>query len=146
MKLSEMKARKSGLPEGFTGTKRNWQDVKGDFEVVRVCIRRKPVLNEDGSVMTYTQGEIAGQTVYDRQVVLQIVTTDDKEFLVYTNSPKLTGLFREGLEDEPVMKNIFGDEIFVREAPEGLLHFIGVTMEYKNGTKGQVCDLEEVEG
>ena len=146
MKLSEMKAQKTGLPEGFSGIKKKWDEVGEPFAIVRACMRRSPVYNEDGSVMTFSQGTAAGKTVYDRQAVLQIKTDSGKDFLIYTNSPRLVSLFREDEEKTPDCVNIYGAECFVVDVPEGRLRFTASRMEYKNGTVGNVADLEEVDG
>ena len=146
MKLSEMKNKRSGLPDGFTGVKMKWEDVKETFTIKKAAILQRPATNEAGEVLTFSQGPKAGEPIPDRQLALAIVTSSGKEFIVRTNSRRLTSLYSGDVDNrEPDDRNDFGDEIYLVEAPEGTLRFIPFKMEYKNGKKGDVADLEEID-
>ena len=145
MKLSELKNKNSGLPEGFTGVKAKWQDVKEPFEIRKAAILQRPALNEAGEVMVYTQGPNEGKPIPDRQLVLAILTESGKELVVRTNSRRLTSLYSGDLDREPDAKNYFDDEIYIVEAPEGWLQFVPFKYKYSNGREGDIADLEEVE-
>lgn len=145
MRLSEMQNKKSGLPAGFEGVRTKWDDVKENFRIVKAAILQRPARNDAGEVMTYQQGPRAGQPIPDRQIVFAIETVSGKHLVVRTNSRRLTSLYSGDLDREPDADNVFGDEIFFVDAPEGTLRFVGFKQEYKNGQKGDVADLEEVD-
>ena len=146
MKFSEMCAVRAGLPEGFSGMRCKWTDVKEPFEIEKIAILQRPALNEEGEPILYSRGDRAGQPVMDRQTVLQIRTESGKECLVRTNSRRISGIFAAGLDSRPADgKNVFGDDYFVVEAPEGKLRFVPFRMEYAGGLKGDIADLEEAE-
>ena len=145
MRLSEMKNKKNGLPEGFVGVAVKWEDVTEDFEILKVAVLQRPATNEAGEILTFSQGPRAGQPIPDRQLALMIRTRSGKEAIVRTNSRRLTALYSGDLDREPDMRNIFGDEIFLVEAPEGWIRFVPFPMEYKNGKKYNVADIEEAE-
>lgn len=145
MKLSEMKNKKNGLPEGFVGTKTKWEDVKEPFEILKAAILQRPALNEAGEVVVYSQGPNEGKPIPDRQLCLEIQTESGKELLVRTNSRRLTSLYSGDLDREPDARNYFGDDIFIVEAPEGWLKFVPFKYKYSNGREGDIADLEEVE-
>lgn len=145
MKLAELKNKNSGLPEGFTGTKAKWQDVKEPFEIKKAAILQRPALNEAGEVIVYSQGPNEGKPIPDRRLVLAIKTEAGKELVVRTNSRRLTSLYSGDLDREPDAKNYFDDEIFIVEAPEGWLKFVPFKYKYSNGREGDIADLEEIE-
>ena len=145
MKLSEMKNKKNGLPEGFVGTKTKWEDVKEPFQILKAAILQRPALNEAGEVMVYSQGPNEGKPIPDRQLVLAIMTESGKELLVRTNSRRLTSLYSGDLDREPDARNYFDDEIYLVEAPEGWLQFVPFKYKYSNGREGDIADLEEIE-
>lgn len=145
MRLSEMQNKKSGLPAGFEGVRTKWDDVKENFRISKAAILQRPARNDDGEILTYAQGPRAGQPIPDRQIVLAIETVSGKRLVVRTNSRRLTSLYSGDLDREADGENSFGDEIFFVDAPEGVLRFVGFKQEYKNGQKGDVADLEEVD-
>lgn len=145
MRLSEMQNKKSGLPAGFEGVRTKWDDVKENFRISKAAILQRPARNDDGEILTYAQGPRAGQPIPDRQIVLAIETVSGKHLVVRTNSRRLTSLYSGDLDREADGENSFGDEIFFVDAPEGVLRFVGFKQEYKNGQKGDVADLEEVD-
>lgn len=146
MKLSEMQNKRTGLPAGFTGARMEWKNVEEEFQIRKLCLLRRDAVNKDGEPIYFQQGARAGQPIPDDQVVMQLETRQGKNIVVRTNSRRLTSLFNGGIEDrEPDAKNIFGDRIYEVEPPEGWLHFVKFKMEYKDGTKGDIADLEEVE-
>lgn len=146
MKFSEMCAARAGLPEGFSGMRCKWTEVKEDFEIEKIAILQKPALNEEGEPILYSKGDRAGSPVMDRQTVLQIRTVTGRVLLVRTNSRRISGIFAAGLGTKRADgKNVFGDEFFVVEAPEGKLRFVPFRMEYSGGLKGDIADLEEAE-
>lgn len=145
MKLSEMKNKKNGLPEGFVGQSTKWQDVKEPFEIRKAAILQRPAKNDDGEIMYYQQGPNEGKPIPDRQLVLAIMTESGKELLVRTNSRRLTSLYSGDLDREPDARNYFDDEIYLVEAPEGWLQFVPFKYKYSNGREGDIADLEEVE-
>lgn len=145
MKLGDMIAKKTGLPDGFSGSRVKWNDVNETFEIEKAAVLSRPAINDQGEVMTYQQGPRAGQPIPDRQIVLAIETVSGKHLVVRTNSRRLTSLYSGDLDREPDGENSFGDEIFFVDAPEGVLRFVGFKQEYKNGQKGDVADLEEVD-
>ena len=146
MKLSEMQNKRTGLPDGFTGTRMEWKNVGAEFQIKKLCLMRRDAVSKEGEPIYFQQGPRMGQPIPDDQVVMQIETREGKSIVVRTNSRRLTSLFNGGIEErEPDAKNIFGDRIYEVEAPEGWVHFIPFKMEYKDGTKGDIADLEEVE-
>ena len=140
-----MQNKKSGLPAGFEGVRTKWDDVKENFRISKAAILQRPARNDDGEILTYAQGPRAGQPIPDRQIVLAIETVSGKHLVVRTNSRRLTSLYSGDLDREADGENSFGDEIFFVDAPEGVLRFVGFKQEYKNGQKGDVADLEEVD-
>ena len=149
MKLSDMKNKVTGLPEGFTGARKKWDEVKDVFEIKKAAVLERDKIDENGQIIRYSKGPREGQAVPDRQVCFELVTTDGKRLIVRTNSPRLTSLYSGDLEREPDAVNQFGDKIFLVEAPEGKMHFIPYEIEGKDKTgkvkKWDVADLEEVE-
>lgn len=145
MRLSEMQNKKSGLPAGFEGVRTKWDEVRENFRISKAAILQRPAINEKGEVLTYAQGPRAGQPIPDRQIVLAIETVSGKRLVVRSNSRRLTSLYSGDLDREPDGENSFGDEIFFVEAPEGVLRFVAFKQEYKDGKKGDVADLEEVD-
>ena len=146
MKLSDMVAKKTGLPDGFSGSRMKWDEISEPFEIVKAAILSRPLVAENGEVILFEQGPKAGQPIPDRQLVLQIRTKSGKSIIVRTNSPRLVPLFTADLDaQEPVGKNQYGDDIYAVEAPEGMVRFVAFNYPYKNGKKGDVADLEEVE-
>lgn len=148
MKLSEMKNRVSGLPEGFTGEKMQWNEVSDDFVIEKACILERDKTDEMGNVITYSKGPKEGQPVPDRQIALQLKLTNGKKVLVRTNSARITSLYSGDLDREPDETNRFGDRIFFVDAPEGTMHFVPFEQKgTKDGKpmKWNIADLEEVE-
>jgi hypothetical protein len=145
MKLSEMIAKKSGIPDGFRGQKAKWDEISEAFQIEKAAILQKPAVNEAGETIVFSKGSKAGQTVMDRIAVLQIITAD-KEYIIKTNSKRITTLFIDqidGKEADDV--NVFGDQIFIVEPPEGWLKFVPFKQKYADGTVGNVADLIEAE-
>ena len=148
MKLSEMKNKVSGLPDGFVGVKMSWDEVDEAFEIVKACVLERDKINEKGEKILYQKGPKQGQPVRDRQVAFQLRTKSGKQLIVRTNSPRLTSLYSGDLERDPDDVNRFGDKIFAVEPPEGFMHFIPFEQKgTKNGKEmsWNVADLEEVE-
>ena len=146
MKLSEMQNKRTGLPDGFTGARMEWKNVAAEFQIRKLCLMRRDAVSKEGEPIYFQQGPRQGQPIPDDQVVMQLETREGKNIVVRTNSRRLTSLFNAGIEErEPDAKNIFGDRIYEVEAPEGWLRFIPFKMEYKDGTKGDIADLEEVD-
>lgn len=146
MKLNEMIARKSGMPEGFYGSKAKWDEVRERFTISKICILQRPARNKDsGEVIVYQDGPRKGEPVPDRQAIMSIKTESGKELLVRTNSRRIVSLYAGDLDREADGCNQFGDEIYIVEAPEGWLRFVAFKQEYANGQKGDVADLEEAE-
>lgn len=149
MKLSEMKNKVTGLPEGFTGARKKWDEVKEVFEIVKAAVLERDKVGEDGQVIKFSKGPREGQTVPDRQVCFQIRTSDGKDVIVRTNSPRLTSLYTGDLDRDPDSVNQFGDRIFLVDVPEGKMHFVPYEIEGKDKSgksmRWNVADLEEVE-
>lgn len=145
MKLSEMKAKKSGLPDGFSGARAKWSDIKQKFQIQKACILERPARGEDGTPLVYSRGAMEGEPIMDRQLALAIKTEAGDEFTVRTNSRRMVSLFSGDLGREPDSQNAFGDAVYIVDAPEGWLKFVPFKYEYANGQKGDVCDLEEAE-
>jgi hypothetical protein len=146
MKLSEMKANVSGLPAGFVGMRKKWQEVKERFEIVAAAIIQRPAVDDKGQPIVYKIGDRAGEQVMDRQTVLQIKMENGDLVLVRTNSKKITSLFAYCCEEKIGEKNRFGDEVFVcDELPEGWLRFVPYEYTYSNGKVGEIADLAEAD-
>ena len=148
MKLSEMKNKVSGLPDGFVGVRMSWDEVKESFEIVKAVILERDKKDEKGEVVKYTKGPKAGQPVPDRQVVFLIKTESGKQIVVRTNSARLTSLYSGDLDREPDEVNRFGDHVYFVEAPEGVMKFVPYEQKgIKDGRemKWDIADLEEVE-
>ena len=149
MKLSEMKNKVTGLPEGFIGTRKKWDEIKEVFTIVKAAVLERDKTDENGQVIRFSKGPREGQAVPDRQVCFQIKTSDGKDVIVRTNSPRLTSLYAGDLDRDPDAVNQFGDRIFNVEVPEGRMHFVPYEIEGKDKSgksmRWNVADLEEVE-
>ena len=148
MKLSEMKNKVSGLPEGFTGEKKSWNEVADNFRIIKACVLERDKTNENGETIKYMKGPRIGQPVPDRQVAMQLETVSGKMILVRTNSIRITSLYSGDLDREPDETNRFGDRIFYVEVPEGIMHFIPFEQKgMKDGRemKWNIADLEEID-
>ena len=148
MKLSEMRNKVTGLPDGFAGTKKDWKDVAETFRIEKAAILEKDKKDESGEVILYRQGPKQGQPVPDRQIAMQLRTASGEAVLVRTNSPRIVTLFTADLDRECDEVNRFGDRIYHVEAPEGELKFIPFEMDKKKDgkpIKWDVADLEEVD-
>ena len=148
MKLSEMRNKVTGLPEGFSGIKKDWKDVTETFRIEKAAILEKDKKDESGEVILYRQGPKQGQPVPDRQIAMQLRTASGEAVLVRTNSPRIVTLFTGDLDREYDEVNRFGDRIYHVEAPEGELKFIPFEMDKKKDgkpIKWDVADLEEVD-
>ena len=149
MKLSEMRNKVTGLPEGFSGIKKDWKDVTETFRIEKAAILEKDKKDESGEVILYRQGPKQGQPVPDRQIAMQLRTASGEVVLVRTNSPRIVTLFTGDLDREYDEVNRFGDRIYHVEAPEGELKFIPFEMDKKKDGKpikwDVVADLEEVD-
>jgi len=148
MKLSEMKNRVSGLPDGFDGVKMSWDEVKETFEIKKACILERDKKDDLGQPILYKQGPKQGQPIPDRQVAFAIETVSGKSIIVRTNSARLTLLYSGDLDREPDETNRFGDRIYHVEVPEGRMMFVPYEQKAtKDGRemKWNIADLEEVE-
>lgn len=148
MKLSEMRNKVTGLPEGFSGIKKDWKDVTETFRIEKAAILEKDKKDESGEVILYRQGPKQGRPVPDRQIAMQLRTASGEAVLVRTNSPRIVTLFTGDLDREYDEVNRFGDRIYHVEAPEGELKFIPFEMDKKKDgkpIKWDVADLEEVD-
>ena len=148
MKLSEMRNKVTGLPEGFSGIKKDWKDVTETFRIEKAAILEKDKKDESGEIILYRQGPKQGQPVPDRQIAMQLHTASGEAVLVRTNSPRIVTLFTGDLDREYDEVNRFGDRIYHVEAPEGELKFIPFEMDKKKDgkpIKWDVADLEEVD-
>ena len=148
MKLSEMRNRVTGLPDGFAGTKKDWKDVAETFRIEKAAILDKDKKDESGEAILYRQGPKQGQPVPDRQIAMQLRTASGEAVLVRTNSPRIVTLFAGDLDRECDEVNRFGDRIYHVEAPEGELKFVPYEMDkkkYGKPIKLDVADLEEVD-
>lgn len=149
MKLSEMRNKVTGLPDGFSGVKKDWKDVTETFRVEKAAILEKDKKDESGEVILYSQGPKQGQPVPDRQIAMQLRTASGEAVLVRTNSPRIVSLYTGDLDREYDEVNRFGDRIYHVEAPEGELKFIPYEMDKKKKDgkpiKWDVADLEEVD-
>ena len=149
MKLNEMKNKVTGIPEGFSGVRKKWDEVKEIFEIKKAAVLERDKTNEQGEVIKFSKGPREGQSVPDRQVCFEILTSGGDKLIVRTNSPRLTSLYSGDLDREPDAVNQFGDRIFLVEVPEGRMHFVPFEIEGKDKSgksmKWNVADLEEVE-
>ena len=148
MKLSEMRNKVTGLPDGFSGTKKDWKDVSETFRIEKAAILEKDKKDESGEVILYRQGPKQGQPVPDRQIAMQLRTASGEAVLVRTNSPRIVSLYTGDLDREYDEVNRFGDRIYHVEAPEGELKFVPYEMDKKKDgkpIKWDVADLEEVD-
>lgn len=148
MKLSEMKNKVSGLPEGFTGEKKSWNEVAENFRMIKACVLERDKTNEKGETIKYTKGPREGQPVPDRQVAMQLETVSGKMILVRTNSVRITSLYSGDLDREADETNRFGDRIFYVEVPDGIMHFVPFEQKgTKDGRemKWNIADLEEID-
>lgn len=144
MKLSEMIAKKSGIPDGFKGHKAKWDQITEAFQIEKAAILQRPAVNEAGETIVFSKGSKAGQTVMDRVAVLQIITPTDT-YLIKTNSKRITSLFLCQLERDADDVNTFGDDVFIVNPPEGWLKFVPFRQKYADGKEGNVADLEEAD-
>ena len=150
MKLSEMKSKVTGLPEGFTGVKCEWKEVTETFYIEKCAILERDKKDEAGQIITYKQGPKQGQPVPDRQIAMQLRTASGKIVLVRTNSPRIVSLYTGDLDERECDEvNRFGDEIYFVEPPEGELKFVPFEMDKKKKdgkqVKWDIADLEEVD-
>ncbi len=118
MKLSEMKNKVSGLPDGFVGVKMSWDEVNETFQIVKAFVLERDKINEKGEKILYQKGPKQGQPVPDRQVAFPLHTESGKQLIVRTNSPRLTSLYSGDLDRDPDNVNRFGDKIFAVEDEE----------------------------
>ena len=144
MKFSEMRAQMSGLPEGFSGKKVKWQEVREAFTIVKLCMTVQSQKTESGELLV---SPVTGEVYMDRNLVMVIRTEKGEDLLVYTNSPKLVPVFRQQIPEErkPDEVSRYGADIYILDPPEGKLRF--TTMKHKFGSKGEmdVAYLEEAE-
>lgn len=149
MKLSEMKNKVTGLPDGFTGSKKEWKEVTETFRIEKAAILERDKKDEAGQVIVYKQGPRQGQAVPDRQIAMQLRTASGEAVLVRTNSPRIVSLYTGDLDErESDETNRFGDKIYYVEPPEGELKFVPFEMDKKKDgkpMKWDVADLEEVD-
>ena len=148
MKLSEMRNKVTGLPDGFSGIKMDWEDVTETFRIEKAAILEKDKKDESGEVILYRQGPKQGQPVPDRQIAMQLRTASGEAVLVRTNSPRIVSLYTGDLDRDYDEVNRFGDRIYHVEVPEGELKFIPYEMDKKKDgkpIKWDVADLEEVD-
>ena len=148
MKLSEMRNKVTGLPDGFSGIKMDWKDVTETFRIEKAAILEKDKKDESGEVILYRQGPKQGQPVPDRQIAMQLRTASGEAVLVRTNSPRIVSLYTGDLDREYDEVNRFGDRIYHVEAPEGERKFVPFEMDKKKDgkpIKWDVADLEEVD-
>ena len=138
----------TGLPEGFSGVKKDWKDVAETFRIEKAAILEKDKKDESGEVILYRQGPKQGQPVPDRQIAMQLRTASGEAVLVRTNSPRIVSLYTGDLDRDCDGVNRFGDRIYHVEAPEGELKFVPFEMDKKKDgkpIKWDVADLEEVD-
>ena len=149
MRLSEMKNKVTGLPEGFSGVRRKWDEIKETFEIKKAAVLERDKTDDAGEIIRYQKGPRQGQPVPDRQVAFEIVTSSGQRVIVRSNSPRLTSLYYGDIDREPDAVNQFGDRIFFVEVPEGRMHFVPHEIEGKDKSgktqRWDVADLEEVE-
>lgn len=144
MKLSEARAKVSGLPEGFPARSKKWNDVSETFTIEKAALMVGEQRGEDGQVLVSPTTQ---KPYLEYQVALALILKSGERVSVRTNSPRLIPLFRgEITEDrEPDAVNTFGRRIYIVEPPEGTLRFVPFRYTYKNDLKADVADLEEVE-
>ena len=146
MRLNDMKAQVSGLPAGFGGMRKKWNEIDGRFEIAAAAIIQRPAVDDKGQPILYKVGERAGEQVMDRQAVLQIRMENGDLVLIRTNSKRITSLFEGCIGGNAPFKNRFGDEVFTcDDLPEGWLKFIPYEYKYSNGKVGEICDLAEAD-
>ena len=148
MKLSEMRNIMTGLPEGFSGVKKDWKDVAETFRIEKAAILEKDKKDESGEAILYRQGPKQGQPVPDRQIAMQLRTASGEAVLVRTNAPRIVSLYTGDLDRDCDEVNRFGDRIYHVEVPEGELKFVPFEMDKKKDgkpIKWDVADLEEVD-
>lgn len=147
MRLNDMKANVAGLPAGFGGIRKKWNEISGRFEITAAAIIQRPAVDDKGQPILYKIGDRAGEQVMDRQTVLQIRMENGDLVLIRTNSRRITSLFEGCISEktEP-FRNRFGDEVFsCDDLPEGWLKFIPYEYKYSNGKVGEICDLAEAD-
>lgn len=144
MRFSEMKSQMSGLPEGFTGTKTDWDSVNEPFVIRKICMMVRPQVLDNGDMAV---NPVTGEVYYDRNMALAITTDSGKDLLVYTNSPKLIPVFRQQIPEDrkPDTVNRYGADVYILDPPEGKLRF--TTAKHKYGKMGDrdVAYLEEAD-
>ena len=113
MKLSEMRNKVTGLPDGFSGTKKDWKDVAETFRIDKAAILEKDKKDEDGELILYSKGPKQGQPVPDRQIAMQLRTASGEAVLVRTNSPRIVSLYTGDLDRDCDEVNRFGDRIYL---------------------------------
>ena len=147
MKLNDMKANVSGLPAGFGGMRKKWNEISGRFEITAAAIIQRPAVDDKGQQILFKVGERAGEQVMDRQTALQIRMENGDLVLIRTNSRRITSLFEGCISDKTApFTNRFGDEVFTcDDLPEGWLKFVPYEYKYSNGKVGEICDLAEAD-
>lgn len=146
MRLNDMKAQVSGLPAGFGGMRKKWNEIDGRFEIIAAAIVQRPAVDDKGQPILYKVGDRAGEQVMDRQTALQIRMENGDLVLIRTNSKRITSLFEGCISENAPFKNRFGDEVFTcDDLPEGWLKFIPYEYKYSNGKVGEICDLAEAD-
>lgn len=144
MKLQDMIAMNTGLPAGMTGRKMKWDEVKAPFSILKAAIISSKQYNDNGELLVFSKGARQGEPIYDRQLVLQI-DLEGKVVIVRTTSRYLVSLFSGNLDRPADGQNKFGDDYHFVDAPEGKMKFWAHEYVYKDGTRGMLADLEEVE-
>lgn len=146
MKFSELKNLASGIPAGFEGERRKWNEINGAFRIVKMAVMQRPAKDEDGEPIYYSRGSRKGEPVQDTRLVMNL-DQDGVKYVVMTNSPRLVPLFTGQIEagQDTDDTNRFGDSIYYVDAPEGLLKFVGVEYTYSDNSKGTVAYLSDVE-
>ena len=144
MKLSEMKSQMSGLPEGFTGVKTAWTDVRESFAIVKACMFVRPQVLDNGEI---AQNPETGAIYYDRNVAMSVKTESGKDLLVYTNSPKIVSLFRTQIAEDrqPDTVNRYGADVYLLDVPEGKVKFVAAKYKYGKMGEKDVADLQEAD-
>lgn len=144
MKLSDARAKVSGLPEGFPAKTKKWNDISETFTIEKAALMVGEQIGEDGQILISPKTD---KPYLEYQVVLALVLKDGEKISVRTNSPRLIPLFRGELTEDrqPDGTNSFGRRIYIVEPPEGTLRFVPFRYTYKNDLKADVADLEEVE-
>ena len=146
MRLNDMKANVSGLPAGFGGMRKKWNEIDGRFEIAAAAIVQRPAVDDKGQPILYKVGERAGEQVMDRQTALQIRMENGDLVLIRTNSKRITSLFEGCIGGNAPFKNRFGDEVFVcDDLPEGWLKFVPYEYKYSNGKVGETADPAEAD-